>query len=122
MEVVVVDDLSTDNTTEIVERLATRDARVRLVRKAVNRGAYAARNTGLENSDGDVVMVHDSDDWSHPQRIELQIEALRKTPGIVAVKSYWVRVGPGLEMLDRGSRRGRYLISTSPRYCFGAIC
>ena len=65
----------------------------------MNQGAYAARNTGLSAATGDLVMVHDSDDWSHPQRIELQVTALRRNPSAVAVKSFWVRVGPQLEVI-----------------------
>ena len=99
LEIIVIDDLSTDATAKIVEGISRSDSRVQLVRKSVNRGAYAARNSGLQKSSGDLVIVHDSDDWSHPQRIELQIEALRKNPEVVAVKSHWVRVGPDLAIL-----------------------
>ncbi len=106
LEIIVVDDLSTDNTCEIVEDIAKTDSRVRLIRQSVNSGAYPARNVGVRNSTGELVMIHDSDDWSHPQRIEMQIEALFANPHAVAVKSYWVRVDPNLEILGAWIPRG----------------
>ncbi len=106
LEVIVVDDFSTDSTCEIVERVARADSRVHLVRRDSNGGAYPARNIGARHATGDLVTVHDSDDWSHPQRIELQVEALAASPGIVAVKSHWVRVGAQLEMLGAWIARG----------------
>jgi glycosyltransferase involved in cell wall biosynthesis len=106
MEIIVVDDLSTDATCEIVERIAGSDSRVRLLRQSVNAGAYPARNAGMRQATGELLMVHDSDDWSHPQRIEMQIQALNANPEVVAVKSYWVRVSANLEILGAWIPRG----------------
>jgi len=99
LEIIVIDDQSTDDTCEIVESITRTDPRVRLIRQRANSGAYPARNTGVRHASGDLVMIHDSDDWSHPQRIQLQVETLLARPDLVAVKSYWVRVGPGLELV-----------------------
>jgi glycosyltransferase involved in cell wall biosynthesis len=98
LEVIVVDDFSSDATCDIVESIARRDPRVRLIRKTANEGAYPTRNAGMKAATGDFVMVHDSDDWSHPQRVELQLEALRKNPKLVATKSHWTRVTFNLEV------------------------
>lgn len=98
LEIVVVDDFSSDGTGDIVEAVVKRDPRVRLIRKTSNEGAYPTRNTGMRAATGDLVMVHDSDDWSHPQRIELQLDALRSNPKLVATKSHWTRVSFDLEI------------------------
>lgn len=106
LEIIVVDDLSTDRTCERVEQIAARDSRVRLVRKTKNEGAYPARNTGLKHAAGDFITVHDADDWSHPQKIELQVEALEGHPERVAVLSYWVRVKENLEIVGAWLPKG----------------
>lgn len=62
LDVVVVDDASTDGGVRVVEAVAAGDERVRLVRCASNRGLGAARNEGLRHARGDVVTFADSDD------------------------------------------------------------
>lgn len=106
LEVVVVDDCSTDDTRAVVERIARRDGRVQLVTLKNNSGAYPARNAGLSHASGDLVTVHDSDDWSHPQRIELQVAALESSDGLVATMSQWVRVNEELEVIGSWITKG----------------
>jgi len=92
LEVIVVDDASTDGTAAVVERFAARDSRVRCLRNEYNRGAYPSRNTGMRAARGDFVTVHDSDDWSHPQKLERQMRPLLESPDKVATVSSWARV------------------------------
>jgi glycosyltransferase involved in cell wall biosynthesis len=106
VEVIVVDDCSTDDTCQVVERIAGRDSRVRLVGLEENGGAYAARNAGLRHASGELITVHDSDDWSHPQRIELQVNALESDDALVATKSYWVRVSEDLDVIGAWIPKG----------------
>lgn len=106
LEIIVVDDCSTDDTSGVVQEIARRDSRVRLVKRERNSGAYAARNAGLRHATGDLITAHDSDDWSHPQRIELQVEALEANPSIVGVKSHWVRVTENLEIVGSWIPKG----------------
>ncbi len=77
IEILIVDDASTDNTGAVAKALASDDARVKVLQHDNNQGAYAARNTGLANARGEFFTVHDSDDWSHPQQLERQLLALR---------------------------------------------
>lgn len=62
-EIVVVDDASTDRTAEIVRQFAahSRGATVRLIRSPQNRGAGAARKTGIRAARGDVIVMLDAD-------------------------------------------------------------
>lgn len=62
IEVICVDDGSTDGSTDILREIAARDARVRLVFHAENKGVSAARNAGLAIATGDYVGFVDSDD------------------------------------------------------------
>lgn len=63
LEVIIVDDASSDNTCKIVREKYCSDSRVRLVRHNSNQGLGNARNTGLKYSKGQFVFFVDSDDW-----------------------------------------------------------
>lgn len=101
LEIVVVDDASTDDSAAMAERLATTDSRVRLVRQPDNRGAYAARNCGLAVARGEFVTVHDADDWSHPRLIERQVRHLLAQSHLVANLSTLVRATADLVWVRR---------------------
>jgi glycosyltransferase involved in cell wall biosynthesis len=62
IEVICVDDASTDESLQVVEAAMARDVRVRLVRHASNQGLSAARNTGLAEAKGEWTLFIDSDD------------------------------------------------------------
>ncbi|MDQ2078334.1 glycosyltransferase family A protein [Marinimicrobium sp. ABcell2] len=92
LEIIVVDDGSTDETAEVAQSYTTNDSRVRLIVNSENQGAYASRNNGMRVAAGEFVTVHDGDDWSHPQKIERQMQPLLESADLVAVGSNWVRV------------------------------
>ena len=77
LEILVVDDASSDETVAIVSSLAAADPRIRLVRNDRTPGAYGARNAGVRAASGDVMTFHDADDWAHPRRLEVQAAALK---------------------------------------------
>lgn len=91
IEIIVADDASTDSTAEIVASYVKRDPRVRYVRLEKNQGAYVARNAALSVAEGKFVTTHDTDDWSHPQKIELQVKPLIENPKSTSTSSFWAR-------------------------------
>jgi glycosyltransferase involved in cell wall biosynthesis len=91
LQIILVDDCSTDNTAEVMATLAQQDKRITLVHLAHNEGAYGARNAGLDASKGDFITTHDADDWSHPDKIASQVYDLLKSPQAMANRSAWVR-------------------------------
>ncbi len=95
LEILVVDDASRDEGAEIVADLAARDPRIRLIRQAENLGAYAARNRALAEARGEYVTVHDADDWSHPEKIARQVEALTAAGAAISL-SDWARTDADL--------------------------
>ncbi|MFP5502223.1 MAG: glycosyltransferase family 2 protein [Candidatus Sericytochromatia bacterium] len=81
LELLVVDDGSTDGTPAILEALAAKDPRVRLVRQA-NAGIASALNAGLALARGRYVARMDADDLSLPTRLERQRAALDADPAL----------------------------------------
>ncbi len=79
LELIVVDDGSSDGTEPLVARLYGRDPRVRYVRQE-NRGVSAARNHGFRLVSGSYVALLDSDDVWLPWKLELQLACLRAVP------------------------------------------
>ena len=84
LEVIVVDDGSTDDTAERVGRL--RDARVRYLRRS-HAGVSAARNAGIAVATGDLVAFLDSDDLWKADKVEAEIAALARYPSAGGVFS-----------------------------------
>ena len=77
LELLILDDCSTDATSAIARRLAETDPRVRAVRLPVNAGPYVAKNIGVQqHARGDYLTVHDADDWALPTRLEEQMAPL----------------------------------------------
>jgi glycosyltransferase involved in cell wall biosynthesis len=81
-EILVVDDASTDGTVEAV--VALQEPRIRIMRHARNRGAAAARNTGIEAAQGDWIAFLDSDDEWDKRKLARQLETLRRAPADTA--------------------------------------
>jgi succinoglycan biosynthesis protein ExoO len=74
LEVIVVDDGSTDGTAAVVRRYL-RDPRVRLIEPGVNRGVSAARNTALDAATGTWIATLDADDWMTDDRLAVLVAA-----------------------------------------------
>ncbi len=86
LEIIVVDDASTDDTQRVVERFG--DARIRYIVRSENRGAAAARNTGIRAARGAFIAFLDSDDEYLPGRLSAQVrafETLDAATGLVFV-------------------------------------
>ncbi|MEY7851004.1 glycosyltransferase family 2 protein [Natrarchaeobius sp. A-rgal3] len=80
LEVIVVDDGSTDETRSILTTYANADSRVRPVIHGSNCGANVARNTGIRYARGEYVAFLDSDDEWHPAKLERQLAVLEARP------------------------------------------
>ncbi|AEV88181.1 Glucomannan 4-beta-mannosyltransferase 2 [Actinoplanes sp. SE50] len=107
LEILLVDDASGPGFDDVLRRAVALDPRVRLLRQNVNAGTYVARNAGLDAATGDFVTFQDSDDWSHPRRLELQVTPLLADPRLVACTSDGRRVTADLVVTRLGRRGGK---------------
>lgn len=117
LEVLVVDDCSTDNTVSVIEPYTKADARIQLIKAEANGGAYVARNLALRVATGDFVTINDADDWSHPEKIERQVQHLLENDSVIGNTSEQARVTNDLKFYRRG-RPGSYIFSNMSSFMF----
>lgn len=88
-ELIVVDDGSTDDTRKVVEGLANRDSRIRvIVRNNASGSPAVPRNLGLDVARGKYVAFLDSDDIWYPTKLEKQVEFMLEKKAVVSYAAY----------------------------------
>ncbi|MDQ6914654.1 MAG: glycosyltransferase family 2 protein [Actinomycetota bacterium] len=90
LEVLVIDDRSTDSTAAVVEATLPEARRL----SGAGSGPSGARNQGLAEARGDWVAFLDADDTWHERKLEDQVTAIARHPGAVMITSDWVRGTP----------------------------
>lgn len=79
LEIILVDDGSTDNSGRICDDYAASDPRARVIHHESNIGLWAARNTGQDAATGDYLWFPDSDDYFHKDILKIMYEAINST-------------------------------------------
>lgn len=92
LEIIVVDDASSDNTSEILASIA--DPRMRVFRLETSQGVSVARNTGIEHARGEYIAFLDADDLWVPEKLELQLALIEENPEVNFVFANAMRFGP----------------------------
>ena len=104
LELIAVDDCSSDRSWDRLQRYAALDARVRVIRLEQNGGVAAARNVGIAAATGQYIAFLDSDDWWHPRKLEWQLAQMIQSGVQVSYGPY-----------DRVTPQGRLLSQVRPR-------
>lgn len=120
IELFIVDDCSNDSTVSIVEEYVEKDSRVKLIKAETNGGAYVARNLALNEATGEFVTINDADDWSHSEKIEIQVLHLLKNEHIVGNFSQQARATNELKFYRRG-KPGIYTFSNMSSFMFRRV-
>lgn len=87
IEIIVVNDGSTDSTENLSLKKATADSRIKVVNRP-NGGLSRARNTGLDNAKGDFVAFVDSDDMLHPDALKSMLDIARQSSCDIVAAQY----------------------------------
>ena len=88
LELIAVDDCSSDRSWALIEEYAVGDDRVRAIRLDTNGGVAAARNVGMAAANGSHVAFLDSDDWWDPHKLELQLKQMIQSGVRVSYTTY----------------------------------
>ncbi|MGH9387197.1 MAG: glycosyltransferase [Vicinamibacterales bacterium] len=104
LELIVVDDGSSDETADLVRRLAASDRRIKLVQQH-NLGAAAARNRGIDEAAGEFIAPLDADDIWDPTKIEHQVRRMQECgPETGMVYAWWAWIDDAGTVIDRSPR------------------
>jgi len=103
LELIIVDDNSPDDAFEFLQKLSEDDGRIKPFRMEVNGGTYLAKNFGITQASGKYLAFMDSDDWTHPQRIERQVAKLVQNPAAQGVINDYFRIDENSNIPYRGN-------------------
>jgi len=103
IEVIIVDDGSTDSTYEICVEYSAKYPNVKLLnhKNRINKGVSISRKYAVDHAQGDFIAFCDSDDIMQPNKIESQLEAFRRHKGAVLVHSGMSMFGPDREFCEK---------------------
>lgn len=102
LELIVIDDGSSDGSAAVAQEAIGADPRGRVMRLERNEGIAQSLNTGLRAAAAPIVAVQDADDYSEPERLERQLAALAADPAVAVVGARMREVdGEGKELRSR---------------------
>lgn len=87
-EFIIIDDYSDDGTFEILKSFKKKDKRIVLRKNKKNLGVSKSLNKALKLAKGEYIARMDADDWSYPERLELQVKFMKNNPDVVVSGSY----------------------------------
>lgn len=82
-EFIIINDGSSDNTSQIIHDYAKKDSRIKIIERE-NRGLIYSLNQGINESENEIIVRMDADDICHPERFEKQLEYMMKNNNIIA--------------------------------------
>lgn len=114
-EYILVDDCSTDNTFQMLQEYAAKDARIRVVQTDARLGPAGAANLGRQHAQGEYIANLDHDDLAMPGRLEKQLDFLQRSPSVGMVGANIALIDEnGDPILDQRGAPAQVKYITSP--------
>lgn len=114
-ELICVDDCSTDNTLEIIQKFAKKDKRIFIYKNNQKKYLSGSLNLALSKARGKYIARMDADDISLPNRFQRQVDLLEREKKLIAV-------GTDIALIDeQGVLLGTKYFPKSPEKCYAAI-
>jgi len=88
-ELIIVDDISPDNSNELIEEYIKKDSRIKLIKLETNSGPAIARNGAIKEAKGRYIAFLDSDDFWHPDKLTKQIFFMQENEIALSYTSYF---------------------------------
>ena len=119
LELILVDDGSTDGSLQAMQQLQSQHAVIRVLEQN-HAGVSAARNTGIQHAQGEWIAFLDSDDMWLPEKLEKQVELLQNNPRLKVVHTdeTWIRNGQPVKQLKHHAKpEGDIYLQCLPLCC-----
>lgn len=110
IEIICVNDASTDNSFKILADYVKRDCRIKLINFENNKGVSAARNSALDIANGEYIYFLDSDDWIENDYLDVMVKTINKTNSQIVMNRNMFSFANG-ELLPYNFQKGQYNIS-----------
>lgn len=127
IEIILVDDCSTDGSRELAQKLAEKDSRCIFIQREKNGGLSAARNTGMKVASGEWLAFVDSDDWVTEDYISAMYDVAKKDDADIVMSSIYYyyengsykEVSPFADLTTKSSQREK--IALCRPYAWGKL-
>ena len=90
IEIICINDCSTDNSLKILQSFAERDNRIKIVDLKQNKGVSCARNIGIEQAQGNYIYLIDSDDWLDENYLEQMLKKIKEVNSNILINANFV--------------------------------
>lgn len=100
LEIIIIDDCSTDNSFAIAKKYAEKFSQIKLIQQKENKKVGAARNLGIENAKGKYILFIDSDDYLKPNSIYELFQKSKKENLDVLFSTYWKEKNTEISKID----------------------
>ena len=119
LEIILVDDCSTDGSGELLDKWAAKDDRIVVIHKEKNSGVSDTRNIGLKASRGEFIAFVDSDDWIDPDMYEKLIDDITSTGADMAISGYVKHIAGGTDqiLIPKYDQGKLYSVETALEHC-----
>ena len=91
IEIICVNDCSTDNSLKILQNFSKQDIRIRIVDLKENKGVSNARNTGIDLAQGEYIYFIDSDDWIDTNYLEEMLTKIKEVNSDIIINANLVK-------------------------------